>query len=183
MFWVSPLACVLRGGSPTCWINKNHHAVCSNGGFCGLYEWGSFDGLQQGHPLISQDLLIMCTLYQGMHFLELFQHKALVLTSLADLLPRHVCVIVSYFWSPDMLHLKHDHRATKFLTVGEHLQLCYSVRSQHPTPCYSSFLGEEGTQESWIFVQGCKGCSEGFTYRTDISPPYSEAHNCWGDAL
>jgi hypothetical protein len=36
LFWVSPLACVLRGKSPTCWINKNPHAFCSDGGgLCG----------------------------------------------------------------------------------------------------------------------------------------------------
>jgi hypothetical protein len=37
LFWVSPLACVLRGESPTGWINKNPHAFCSDGGgLCGL---------------------------------------------------------------------------------------------------------------------------------------------------
>ena len=53
MFWVSPLACMLRGGSSTCWINKNPHEVCSNGNFCGLCEWGSFNKLQQYHTWIS----------------------------------------------------------------------------------------------------------------------------------
>ena len=54
LFWVSPLACVLRGESPTCWINKNRHVVCSNGDVCRLCEWGSFDGLQQPQLLRSQ---------------------------------------------------------------------------------------------------------------------------------
>jgi hypothetical protein len=36
LIWVSPLACLLRGKSPTCWINKNPHVFYSDGGgLCG----------------------------------------------------------------------------------------------------------------------------------------------------
>jgi hypothetical protein len=48
LFWVSPLVCVLRGESPTYWINKkkNPLEVCSDGCLCGLCEWGSSEEIQ-----------------------------------------------------------------------------------------------------------------------------------------